>query len=65
MTDIQFRRECFTGEVFYIDFELMFPGGFEFIADCHRNGEKSTDFGYSDWVRKAYENVRLLMLAGF
>jgi hypothetical protein len=66
---IQFKRECFTGETIYINFEDMFPGGFEFVAECYRQDPEQTDItrGHyvGTWVCKAYENARLLMLAGF
>ncbi len=69
MAGIQFRRECFTGETFYINFEDMFPGGFEFISECYHLDPDQADVtsGHyvGTWVCKAYENARLLMLAGF
>jgi hypothetical protein len=73
MAGIQFKRECFTGGIVYINFESMFPGGLSLIAEIYRRDPECTDVtqdyweGYfvSEWVRKAYENARLLMLAGF
>jgi hypothetical protein len=66
MPGIQFRRIDFMGDEYGIDLQTMFPGVCEHIADAWRNGQHYYKGCYTyDWVRDAYRNAELLMLAGF
>ena len=66
MVGIEFRRVDFTGAEYGVDLLTMFPGVTECIADAYRNGQHYFKGCYEyNWVRDAYRNAELLMLAGF